>query len=61
MPKFSKKLGDKRITDILKFILDDHVRICQLHSKIGINQKINSRKNKKTNEHSGVPKVKLDD
>ena len=61
MPKFSKKLGDKGITDIIKFILDDHVRIGQLHSKIGINQNINSRKNKITNDKFGLPRVKSGD
>ena len=31
--KFSKYLGKKTVTDVIKFILDDHIRIGQLHPK----------------------------
>lgn len=33
LPKFSKYLADHKITDIFKLLLDDHIRISQIHLK----------------------------
>ena len=33
LQKFSNQLGNKNFTNIIKFILDDHVRIGQIHSR----------------------------
>ncbi len=57
LPKFSKYLGDRTITDIIKANLDEHVRIGQIHSKFSKYQNINSKKVIIRNDSFGLPRV----
>ena len=56
MPKFSKYLGKKTVTDVIKFILDDHIRIGQLHPKSSISKSSDGKKIVIKNDLFGLPK-----
>ncbi len=58
MPKFSKYLGKKTVTDVIKFILDDHIRIGQLHPKSSISKSSDGKKIVIKNDLFGLPRVR---
>ena len=59
MPKFSKYLADHKITDIFKLLLDDHIRISQIHLKCN-NYKAKAQKVYEFDQF-GLPRIRSSD
>ena len=57
LQKFSNQLGNKNFTNIIKFILDDHVRIGQIHSRYTKAEGIKPSKTIFKNDDFGLPRV----
>ena len=55
MPKYSKMISQSIILDILKNLLDDHIRLSQIHPKIIKKSKLN--KNIFINDLYGLPRL----
>ena len=58
LPKFSKYLADQKITDISKLLLDDHIRISQIHLKCNNFKAKLTKKNSYELDQFGLPRIR---